>query len=107
MTPQEIAKEAAEQFLADSFPTMSRFLTVEACHKARLDMVAALILSAAAKMVRESGLESALQQGIADMRFAHEAAEKKWNSEVLIATGVGGARLEKALTALRQLTEAK
>ena len=55
MTPQEIAREAAEEFLADSFPTMSQFLTVEACHKARRDKVAALILSAAAKMVRESG----------------------------------------------------
>jgi hypothetical protein len=65
MTPQEIATQAAEQFLADSFPTMSQFLTVEACHKARRDKVAALILTAAraiaAQMVRDSGADVRLE----------------------------------------------
>ncbi len=103
MTHQEIARDAAI-----GIRDMERKANDVGCSVLHdLRDVEQAILTAAAKMVRESGLESALQQGIADMRFAHEAAEKKWNSEVLIAAGVGGARLEKALAKLRALTEAK
>ena len=92
MTPQEIAREAAEEFLADSFPTMSQFLTVEACHKARRDKVAALILSAAAKMVRESGAVEALES------FNHVTIEGHGLEQAF-------EKQEAALTALRDLTD--
>jgi hypothetical protein len=105
MTPQEIAREAAEEFLADSFPTMSQFLAVEACHKARRDRVAALILSAAAKMVRESGAHHLEAITTDQGRLCEAVHHGKGDYHTGLAPCPVCLRIESALTALRALTE--
>ena len=54
MTPQEIATEAAEQIMKSGHVNLCGYPNTK-------DKFAALILTAAAKMVRESGVEDALE----------------------------------------------
>lgn len=100
MTPQEIAREAADTLISTPLPTMSQFLTMEACMEARRKAIAALILTAAAKMVRDAKAVEEMERLI---RVADAIAD-----EANIGWGDGAIRdARTALQSLRALTEHK
>ena len=62
MTPQQIALEAAEAYTRQEYPGLCTGLSDDTADFLEIrDQLAALILTAAAKMVRESGVEDALE----------------------------------------------
>lgn len=96
--PQKVAREAAEQFVYEAVGpnAWSRYSEEEK------EQSAALILSAAARMVRESGCQEALRLA------THALPRAPYNHKVKGTTGqIANDAVRAALQSLRSLTEGK
>lgn len=103
MTPQEIAREAAEAIFMPRSRSVHPDPDID--HERRIDECAALILTAAAKMVRETGAEHLEAITTDQGRLCEAVHHGKGDYHTCLAPCPVCLRIESALTALRALTE--